>query len=53
MIGYARAAEVTHEATRSGVPVRELLVRKGIVREDEVDQVFDPRRLTDPHGEDA
>lgn len=53
VIGYARAAEVTHEAAHGRVPVRELLVRKGIVREEEVDRVFDPRRLTDPHGEDA
>jgi len=52
VIGYARAAEVTHEAARQGVPVRDLLVQKGFVRADEVDRVFDPRRLTDPHGED-
>jgi aspartate ammonia-lyase len=51
VIGYARAAEITHEAAVSHVPVRDLLVRKGLVAADEVDRVFDPRKLTDPHGE--
>ena len=50
VIGYERAAEVTHEAVKSGVPVRELLIRKGILTEAEADRAFDPHRLTEPHG---
>ncbi len=50
-IGYAKAAEVTHEAVRAGVPVRQLLLERGLVRGEDLDRVLDPSRLVDPHGE--
>lgn len=51
VIGYAKAAEVTHEAVRSGVPIRKLLLDKGLVKAEELDRILDPSRLVDPHGE--
>jgi aspartate ammonia-lyase len=51
VIGYEKAAAITLQAVRTGVPVTELLVRQQVLREEEVAAVFDPKRLTDPHGE--
>lgn len=53
VIGYARAAQATHRATHSGVPIRELLVAEGLVAPEALDAALDPERLVDPHGEDA
>ncbi len=51
VIGYAKAAEVTHEAVHSGVSIRTLLLEKGLVQPGELDRILDPTRLVDPHGE--
>jgi aspartate ammonia-lyase len=53
VIGYAKAAEATHRATHTGVPIRELLVAEGLVAPEALDAALDPARLVDPHGEDA
>jgi len=45
-IGYDRAAEVAKEAARDGVSVREVVRRRGLVPEEELDQALDLRGMT-------
>ena len=45
-IGYRRAAEIAEESLKSGVPIRKLVVRKGIVTADKVDEILNPFKLT-------
>ena len=47
-IGYARAAELTKRSVREGIPIRELVVREGVLTASEADLLFDLRRLTEP-----
>ncbi len=47
-IGYAAAAALTKRSVAEGVPVRELVVREGLLTAAEAAQVLDLRRLTDP-----
>jgi aspartate ammonia-lyase len=44
-IGYMRAAEVVKESARTGIPVPELAVRKGLLSEEEARTLFDHRRM--------
>ena len=53
LIGYAKAAEVTHRALHAGVPIRDLLVSEGLVAPEALDAALDAARLVDPHGEDG
>jgi aspartate ammonia-lyase len=45
-IGYYKAAEVSKEALEKGVTVRQLVVEKGILSEEEVEKIFDIDNLT-------
>jgi len=45
-IGYDRAAEVAKEAAREGVSVREVVRRRGLIPEEELDQALDVRGMT-------
>ncbi|MFB6186821.1 MAG: class II fumarate hydratase, partial [Halobacteriaceae archaeon] len=45
-IGYDKAAEVAKEALRSGKTIREVVIEKGYLDEDEVDDVLDPAKMT-------
>ena len=45
-IGYKRASEIAKESLKTGVPVRKLVVQKGIVSADEVDEILNPFKLT-------
>ena len=47
-IGYAAAAALTKRSVEEGVPIRELVVREGLLSAEEADQVLDLRRLTEP-----
>ena len=51
-IGYDKASEVAKEAGREGVSVREVVLRKGLLPEDEIDEALDVRSMTEPgvHG---
>ena len=49
-LGYDRASEVAKEAVRDGVTVREVVLRRGLIPEEEVDQALDVRGMTDPGG---
>ena len=45
-IGYKKASEIAKESLKTGVPVRKLVVQKGIVSADEVDEILNPFKLT-------
>ena len=47
-IGYAKAAELAKESVRSGELIRDQATRLGILPKDELDAVFDLRRMTEP-----
>jgi fumarate hydratase class II len=46
-LGYDKASEVAKEAAREGVSVREVVLRHGLVPEDELDQALDLRAMTE------
>ncbi len=48
IIGYASAAEVVKEALKTGRTVFELIEEKGIMTADEIQEKFDPMRLSEP-----
>ncbi len=45
-IGYKKASDIAKESLKTGVPVRKLVVQKGIVSAEEVDKILDPFKLT-------
>ena len=45
-IGYKKASEIAKESLKTGVPIRKLVVQKGIVSAEEVDEVLNPFKLT-------
>jgi len=47
-IGYDAAAALAKEAFATGTTVRELARRKGILPEKELDELLDPRAMTEP-----
>jgi aspartate ammonia-lyase len=47
-IGYAAAAALTKRSVEEGTPIRELVVREGLLTEAEAAKVLDLRRLTEP-----
>ncbi len=46
-IGYDAASEVAKEAAREGVSVREVVLRRGLIPEDEIDEALDVRGMTE------
>jgi fumarate hydratase class II len=49
-IGYDAAAEVAKEAVKEGRSVREVVIRRGLIPEDELDDLLDVREMTEPSG---
>ena len=49
-IGYARAAEIFKEAVARGVRVRQILLEKKVLTEEELDAAFTPDALLGPLG---
>ena len=47
-IGYKHSAEIAKESLRTGVPVREIILREKLMTAEELDRVLDPHRLTEP-----
>ena len=47
-IGYAQAASLAKEALKTGVPVRTLLVERGVMTAEEVERVLDANAMTEP-----
>lgn len=50
-IGYKTASGIAGESLRTHTPVRELVLAKGLLSEEELDRLLDIRRLTEP-GQD-
>jgi aspartate ammonia-lyase len=46
-IGYAESARLAKEAIATGLTVKELVVRKGLLKGDELDEVLDLRAMTE------
>ncbi|GGA86751.1 aspartate ammonia-lyase [Ornithinibacillus halotolerans] len=47
-IGYERAAQIASEAITTGVPVRELCLKYGVLTSEELDLILDPYEMTHP-----
>ena len=47
-IGYQAAADIAKEALKTGRPVRELILEKGLLTEDELTVILDPFAMTKP-----
>jgi len=48
IIGYEKAAEVAKESQRTGRSIKEIVLEKGYLTADRMEEVFDPARLTEP-----
>ena len=47
VIGYLKGAEVAKEALASGRTIREVVLEKGYLTEEQVDALLDPRRMAE------
>lgn len=47
-IGYKEASRIAHEALDTGLPVKDIVLRDGIMDEKTLTQILDPHRLTEP-----
>ena len=47
-IGYARGAELAKESLATGRSIRELVVERGYLSRERLDEVFDLRKMTEP-----
>ena len=47
-IGYQAAADTAKEALKTGRPVRELILEKGLLTEEEMEKILDPFAMTKP-----
>jgi aspartate ammonia-lyase len=47
-IGYQRGAELAKESLSTGRPIRELVLEKGLLSREKLDEVFDLRKMTEP-----
>ena len=47
-IGYSKAAEIVKESVKTGKTLRELVLKKGILQEAKLSQIFSPKELTEP-----
>lgn len=48
VIGYAKGAEVAKEAMASGKTIRQVVLEKGLVKEEDLDKILDVWRMTEP-----
>jgi aspartate ammonia-lyase len=47
-IGYAKAAEIAKESLASGRSIREIVLEKGLITPEKLEEVFDLRAMTEP-----
>lgn len=47
-IGYQPAADIAKEAIRTGTPVKNLIIEKGVLDEENMDKILDPYAMTTP-----
>ena len=48
VIGYLKAAEVAKESEKTGKPIKQIVVEKGYLKEEELDIYLSPDKLTEP-----
>jgi aspartate ammonia-lyase len=48
LIGYSAAAKVAQESAQTGETIIEVVRRKGLLTEDQIAELFDPAKLTEP-----
>src|SRR5260370_11723674 len=48
-IGYAKAAEIAKEAVATGRSIIEIAREKKLLTEQEINEILDPARMTEPH----
>ena len=49
-IGYLKAAEIAKESLKTGEPIKEIVLREGLMDAETLDKVLDPLVLTEPCG---
>ena len=49
-IGYQKAAGLVKESVATGRSIVELAREQGLMSEEQIREVLDPKRMTDPHG---
>ena len=47
-IGYAKAASLAKEALKTGISIRELTLKNGILNEAELNEILDVKNMTEP-----
>ena len=47
-IGYKPSAEIAKESLKTGVPVRKLVIEKGLLDPSEAEELLDPFTMTEP-----
>ncbi|HYP40161.1 MAG TPA: aspartate ammonia-lyase [Chloroflexia bacterium] len=47
-IGYSAAAKVTQESFRTGKPIRQVVLEMGVLSEEDLDRILDPKAMTEP-----
>ena len=47
-LGYEQSAEIAKEAQLNGEPVRQLILAKGLLSEEELNIILDPFEMTKP-----
>jgi len=48
VLGYKKCSEVAREATLTGRPLREVILEKGYLTAEQLDELLSPKRLTEP-----
>ena len=47
-VGYQKAAEIAKKAIQSGESVRDLILKEGILKKEELDEILNPAAMTEP-----
>ena len=47
-VGYQKAAEIAKEAIKTGESVRKLIIEKGLITKEQMDEIMDPVQMTEP-----
>ena len=48
-LGYAKAAEIAHEYLASGKTIRQIILDRGLMNEEQLDKLFDLQKMTEIH----
>ena len=47
-VGYQKAAEIAKEAIKTGDSVRKLIIERGLLTKEQMDEIMDPVQMTEP-----